>query len=358
MNPPPPHSNRPRASLAARLALAAVSLVCALLLGEAVMRFHHAAWPFLPEPREMPHLTGKDAGLRWRFSPRHGRNSLGLKNREVGPKEEHVFRILVLGDSLVWSGETTRGRLYTEIVEENLNAGRIDGPAIEVINAGVPGYTTYQELEFLKVYGLGMEPDLVLLGFVLNDLHYPYLHRTTSKDFLAWEPQARLNRLDPASLAGRLFGWSHLANDLALALRSFSDKLGRTPHYGFEYHNDTYLAWKAHGWKHTERLLGEMQQLLSSRGIPLLVMVFPLMEQMDGAYLDRDRRHVLYPQRRLAEICRDRSLPCLDFMEVISGHGGAALFSDNVHLKPAGNDLVAEQLTRFLAAHLPAATQP
>jgi hypothetical protein len=34
------------------------------------------------------------------------------------------------------------------------------GKSIEVINAGIPGYTTYQELEFLKVYGLDMKPDL------------------------------------------------------------------------------------------------------------------------------------------------------------------------------------------------------
>jgi hypothetical protein len=39
-----------------------------------------------------------------------------------------------------------------------------------VINAGMPGYTTYQELEFLKLYGLEMEPDLVVLGFVFNDV--------------------------------------------------------------------------------------------------------------------------------------------------------------------------------------------
>src|SRR5215831_13184093 len=31
--------------------------------------------------------------------------------------------------------------------------------SFEVINAGIPGYTTYQELEFLKIYGLYMEPD-------------------------------------------------------------------------------------------------------------------------------------------------------------------------------------------------------
>ena len=65
-------------------------------------------------------MTSRDATLRWRFSPTKGRNSLGLRNREVGPKQPGSCRILVLGDSLVWSGETSSGKLYTEVVESRL----------------------------------------------------------------------------------------------------------------------------------------------------------------------------------------------------------------------------------------------
>jgi hypothetical protein len=44
-----------------------------------------------------------------------------------------------------------------------------------MINAGIPGYTTYQEFEFLKIYGLDMEPDVVVLGLVFNDGYDKYL---------------------------------------------------------------------------------------------------------------------------------------------------------------------------------------
>jgi len=84
-------------------------------------------------------------------------HTLSLKNREIAPKGEGTFRILVLGDSLVWSGETTSGRLYTEVMEDALNARTPSERRFEVINAGVPGYTTYQELEFLRLYGLEMK---------------------------------------------------------------------------------------------------------------------------------------------------------------------------------------------------------
>src|SRR5262250_3032485 len=124
------------------------------------------AWPF-ERPLYVPkYLSARDAPLRWRFSPgnflvddlnREGRNSLGLRNRELEPKKPGTRRILFLGDSLIFSGETSSGELYTAVLEHRLNSrsGGRNVP-VEVINAGVPGYTTYQELEFLKIYGLDM----------------------------------------------------------------------------------------------------------------------------------------------------------------------------------------------------------
>jgi hypothetical protein len=41
---------------------------------------------------------------------------------------------------------------------------------LEVINAGIPGYTTYQEFEFLKIYALDMEPDVVVLQRCLLEI--------------------------------------------------------------------------------------------------------------------------------------------------------------------------------------------
>jgi len=85
-----------------------------------------------------------------------------LLNREVGPKEPGSYRILFLGDSLIAMGDTSSGELFTQVLERGLDARSADPPnSVEVINAGVPGYTTYQELEFLKIHGLDMRPDMV-----------------------------------------------------------------------------------------------------------------------------------------------------------------------------------------------------
>lgn len=329
------------------------SLILSLIVGEVLARLRLAAWPFHPEPKEIPYLTERDVHLRWRYSPKSGRNSLGLKNREILPKDKTTFRVLFLGDSLVWSGETSSEELYTEVVERNLNEKLDIDKRIEVINAGIPGYTTYQESEFLKVYGFDMEPDLVVLGFVFNDVQYKYVHRPTNDAMLAREPEARLHRFDVTVFPGRLFSRSYLAHEVAYAFQKIAYKFNWSPYYTFEHRDDFYLAWKPYGWANTDALIGTMRLQLSEKNIPMVVLTFPISEQFNETYLNRDRAYVLYPQKRIKEIARQHAIDHIDLTDVLGQGGGRELFSDYLHLKPEGNDIVASVLTQYLSEKLP-----
>ena len=157
-----------------------------------------------------------------------------MRNREVGQKKDQI-RILFLGDSLVFDSETTSGLLYTQVVEEKLNKENRGRREIEIINAGISGYTTYQELEFLKIHGFGMNPDLVILGFVFNDLYYKYLHKPT-KDNFAFDPGIYLNRFGISTFPGFLFSKSYLAHEVAWRLEILLKKIQKQPVFPFEYH--------------------------------------------------------------------------------------------------------------------------
>ena len=127
-----------------KLALLGCSTCLILLVGELLIRYLIPAWPFEPALYIPEYMTTRDVPLRWRYSSADRRNSLGLRNREVGPKPPGTMRLLFLGDSLIWSGDTSSGALYTEVLERRLNARALHSPlAFEVINAGIPGYTTY-----------------------------------------------------------------------------------------------------------------------------------------------------------------------------------------------------------------------
>jgi lysophospholipase L1-like esterase len=325
----------------------------ALCIGEGITRFTFAAWPFQPELKEISYLTEKDINLRWRFSPQDGRNNLGLRNREILQKENGVFRIMFLGDSLIWSSETSSGKLYTEVVEKNLNKLLYVNKNIEVINAGIPGYTTYQELEFLNVYGLDMQPDLVVLGFVFNDVFYKYLHRPTGEKIIAPEPESRLHRFNTDSFPGMLFRKSYLAHELTYAFRKLSYKLSLSPFYTFEHRNDFYLAWKSYGWTDTEKLIGKMHQQLADKNIPLVIVIFPISDQVDNEYINRDRNYVLYPQSRIKKISEKYDIPYMDLTNAIYQGGGRKLFSDYLHLTEEGNDIVASEITQYFSDNLP-----
>jgi lysophospholipase L1-like esterase len=336
------------------LALSAVALmVSSVLACEVVLRYRIKAFPFERALYVPEYLTARDRTLRWRFSSQDGRNRLGLRNREVNPKTGGIFRILFLGDSLIWSGETSSGDLYTVVLERRLNAKAPRGmQSVEVINAGIPGYTTYQELEFLKIYGFDMQPDLVVLGFVFNDVYYPYLHRPTKDTLLGPEPAVALYRFNPYVFPQKLFASSYLAHDLADGATVFWRTVMRRPSFSFERRRDFYLAWKDYGWIHARALIAEMKALVAERGIRLAVVVFPVSEQVDDQYRRLDEAYVLYPQRRIRQICDDLEIPTLDLTETIHGKGATTLFRDYLHLTRKGNDVITDELERYLSDNL------
>lgn len=250
---------------------------------------------------------------------------------------------------MVWSGETSTGGLYTEVIEKNLEGGfEAIEKEINIINCGIPGYTTYQELEFLKIYDLDMQPDLVILAFAFNDVYYKYLHRPTEKKLLALEPKQQLHRFNTHSFPGVLFAKSYLAHRFFLKLEKSIKNIKGVPNLPFEHRLDQYLAWKDYGWNETNALIGEMQKLLNDRDIPMIIIIYPVIYQVDDNYLKIDKDYVLYPQKRIKNICVDYQIPFLDLTGPIYKRGGTDVFNDHLHLNNKGNDIVADEVTRFL----------
>lgn len=94
-------------------------------------------------------------------------NSMGFIGDEIGPKEKNAFRILGMGDSIAAGEYLPESERYLNRLGPILSAR--SGRPVEVINAGVTGYNSWQELELLKIKGLSVEPDLVVVGLCLND---------------------------------------------------------------------------------------------------------------------------------------------------------------------------------------------
>jgi lysophospholipase L1-like esterase len=100
-------------------------------------------------------------------------NRAGFRSREFTAKPEGVFRVLSLGDSCTF-GIITR-RTFEYIPEpypqrlERLAAERLGAGKIEVLNAGVAGYNSFQGVMLMRTKLRDLEPDLVTVRYGWND---------------------------------------------------------------------------------------------------------------------------------------------------------------------------------------------
>lgn len=98
-------------------------------------------------------------------------NEHGMRDRPVpGNKAPGEFRILAMGDSVIFSLGVTAEDSIPGQLEQLANINAPEGIRFRTLNMGVPSYNTVQELEQLRQVGLSLQPDAAFLFIVPNDL--------------------------------------------------------------------------------------------------------------------------------------------------------------------------------------------
>jgi hypothetical protein len=131
---------------------------------------------FAPQPTAVAHQDPYGLAMHWpgltTYLPQYGQtakfNSVGMRDREHAmEKPSGVFRVLVLGDSFMEALQVPFEASLPSLLEQILH--RQTGKTIEVLNAGVSGWGTGDELRYLATYGLQWKPDLVLIAMTLHN---------------------------------------------------------------------------------------------------------------------------------------------------------------------------------------------
>ena len=113
------------------------------------------------------------AYLNFMLSPvRDEHNALGYRGEDiVQPKPEDVFRIVTLGGSTTY-GEFIEDNAQTYPAQLERELRETHGfERVEVINAGVPAYTSWESLVNLQFRVLDLEPDLIIIYHGVNDIN-------------------------------------------------------------------------------------------------------------------------------------------------------------------------------------------
>jgi hypothetical protein len=96
-------------------------------------------------------------------------NELGFREQDFAiPKPAEICRIMVLGDSLTWGAGLAVEERYSYLTEAELRRV-FSGKQIEVLNFGLPNAPTTLERDILAEHIREVNPDLIVVGFVLND---------------------------------------------------------------------------------------------------------------------------------------------------------------------------------------------
>jgi hypothetical protein len=92
----------------------------------------------------------------------------GFRSPEVAiPKPAGTRRVVVLGDSVTWGAGVREEETFSHRLEVALRSA-VACP-VDVVDTGVSGYGSVEELDVLEHEGLGFEPDVVLVYHIEND---------------------------------------------------------------------------------------------------------------------------------------------------------------------------------------------
>jgi hypothetical protein len=266
-------------------------------------------------------------------------NAEGFRGAETTvEKPAGVRRVAVLGDSIAFGYWVAEEQAFPRQLETMLNeAGGADG-RVEVLNFGVPGYNLDQEIEALRAKALAFSPDLVVVAFCLNDLEGLFSYELGLVQDRAARGRSFSGRVREW-LLGRslLFSWVEYRLSELEARRSFVR--ARNPLEGPLYAEAVGQQQAA-----LEGKLAVLQSLLAARGIPGVVVVFPVL----GVKFERYPHRGLH--RAVVEAAGTTGLAAVDLLDCYAAYDFRQLRVDVVHPSPLGHRVAAHAVRDAVCA--------
>lgn len=264
-------------------------------------------------------------------------NSQGFHDREhPARKEPGVRRVVVLGDSMVEAVQVPRSQNLCSRLEATLGEGT------EVLNMGIAGAGQAQEYLVLQDQAARAEPDVVVLCvYATNDVYNnsPRLEAKRDKPFFV-EREGRLELVSGGMavrpepwLEGPLWEASGLYRLVVRNVHGLRERPVADPHEVFAA--AVGPEWDE-AWSVTRALLRAMGEETRAQGARLLVVLLPGREQLRNG---TDESH-----RRLASVCRELGLECLDLVPTFRAASGKLYFARDEHLTAEGHALVAREV--------------
>lgn len=269
--------------------------------------------------RDQPDRFIRDPLLFWRLNPNDARHDVNAQGFRGTPPDKgsqsYQYLIAYLGDSSTFGVGGKDGVPVDETypaLSEKMLRDRIS-PDIRALNLGVPGYTSFQGLLYLKEILKRFSPDLVVFAFGTNDS----LPADKSDDEQLLMPNLAVK----AEWIRDIFLQSNLARYIIVSVK----KVRKGPQSAMRIPPEKF-AW----------ITSEAKSLALKAGIPIFF-IAPTCLNEKGEVV-RDERYLADPLIDPTSAFRD-----------LAASGDPPIFQDDkVHPTPAGHRALAQILTERL----------
>jgi hypothetical protein len=274
-------------------------------------------------------------------------NSLGFRDRELEPKKPGELRVMVIGDSITWGDYLQADETYVEQLQLRLQEKLASRP-VEVVNAGVGDIGIKEEVDILRETVDEVRPDIVVVGFYLNDSRPPWgfsgeignrgwLRRNSVVADTLYR-QFKLRQWVQEKGADR-FAWTSKSKELNW--RHDRDAFRALVHLA---RYDWGSAWLDSSWPIVEGEFLRLRNLAARHGFEVLIVALPVSFQVYSDFVE-DK-----PQKILAKTATAHGFEHMDLLPLLRQHSESDLFFDQCHPRVPANALIGQAIADRLSA--------
>lgn len=365
--------------------------VAGLIIAEAALRIVGFSAPVFREPHPVLGWRGTadlKGSHRIENVTYNSFNRMGYHDREHSrAKPEGTWRIAIVGDSFVQASEVTLDHHFATLLEKELNKRmRSFNRNVEIINFGVSGYSTAQELILLRNEVREYRPDIVvLMVYPGNDIiDNSYALSTTLRDM---RPYFTMNMDNSLALTPGYPNTDKIFRDALLVKIINSSRLLQLSKEAFKRlsvrksagseqaenkkkpEDDLFSAQHSQSWEKawdiTERLLAAFAEETKASGADFLmaiaavpIQVHPLESERIGYMRSLNVKTLDYPTLRLSAFAQRSGISYISLVKPFSDlsstgvylHGFDERTFGEGHWNEKGHQLVAELLSQKISA--------